>query len=82
MLTAIGHVNGEIRDALIGMPVMEQRALDYAMIALDGTENKGKLGANAILGSAWRRAWAAAAALSMPLYRYLGGVGSHVLPCR
>ncbi|MCB1386738.1 MAG: phosphopyruvate hydratase, partial [Nitratireductor sp.] len=77
---AVEAVNGEIADALIGYDATEQRAIDMAMIALDGTENKGRLGANAILGVSLALAKAAAESSAQPLYRYVGGVNAHVLP--
>ena len=69
---AIDNVNGEIADELIGMSVFEQNLLDQAMIDLDGTKNKSRLGANAILGVSLAAAKAAAEELEMPLYRYVG----------
>ena len=80
MLKAVEHVNGEIADALRGVDSTDQLAIDRAMLELDGTENKGKLGANAILGVSLACARAAAAAMGQPLYRYLGGVYAHTLP--
>jgi len=80
VLTAVEHVKTTIAEALRGMDAGDQRAIDRAMIALDGTENKGKLGANAILGVSLSCARAAAAALGLPLYRYIGGVDAHILP--
>src|SRR5210317_777529 len=77
---AIDNVNGEIADELIGMSVFEQNLLDQAMIDLDGTKNKSRLGANAILGVSLAAAKAAAAELGMPLYRYVGGVSANTLP--
>ena len=77
---AVDAVNGEIAAALIGMEGEDQRELDAAMIALDGTPNKARLGANAILGVSLAVAKAAADARGMPLYRYVGGVGAHLLP--
>jgi len=77
---AIEAVNGEIADTLLGMDAEDQRDVDLAMIALDGTENKGRLGANAILGVSLAAAKAAAAARGLPLYSYIGGVSAHVLP--
>lgn len=77
---AVANVNGEIADALTGMDAEEQIKIDQAMIDLDGTENKSKLGANAILGVSLAVAQAAADSLSLPLYRYIGGVRAHVLP--
>ncbi len=80
VLKAVENVKTTIGQALVGMDASDQRAIDRAMIALDGTENKGKLGANAILGVSLACARAAAAALGLPLYRYLGGVDAHILP--
>ncbi len=80
VLKAVENVKTTIAQALVGMDASDQRAIDRAMIALDGTENKGKLGANAILGVSLACARAAAAALGLPLYRYLGGVDAHILP--
>lgn len=77
---AAGHINGEIADALEGKDATAQAEIDSAMIALDGTENKGRLGANAILAVSLATARAAAESLMVPLYRYLGGVGACVLP--
>ena len=77
---AVENVNDLISDELIGMSIFDQRDIDAAMIALDGTPNKGKLGANAILGVSLAVAKAAAQEARMPLYRYLGGVNAHVLP--
>ncbi len=80
VLKAVNAVNTELYDALIGMDAEDQIALDRAMIALDGTENKGKLGANAILGVSLAVAKAAAETTALPLYRYIGGTLAHVLP--
>src|SRR4030095_8887341 len=80
VLKAVQHVNTEIAHALKGADATDQRGIDLALIALDGTPNKSKLGANAILGVSLACARAAAAALGVPLYRYLGGVDAHVLP--
>ncbi|MBO0763501.1 MAG: phosphopyruvate hydratase [Hyphomicrobiaceae bacterium] len=77
---AVEAVNGEIFGALSGMDAEDQRRIDDALIKLDGTANKGRLGANAILGVSLAVAKAAAAARELPLYRYLGGVRAHVLP--
>lgn len=77
---AVANINGEIRNALLGVNAMSQRKIDHIMIERDGTENKARLGANAILGVSMAVARACADALSMPLYRYLGGVDTHVLP--
>ncbi len=77
---AIEAVNGELVEALIGLDAEDQADLDHTMIELDGTENKGRLGANAILGVSLAAAKAAAEARGMPLYKYVGGVSAHVLP--
>ncbi|HHM12805.1 MAG TPA: phosphopyruvate hydratase [Planctomycetaceae bacterium] len=77
---AVAHVNGELRERLIGMDACDQRALDAAMIELDGTENKSRLGANAILGVSLAAAHAAAQSTEQPLYRYLGGAAANLLP--
>ena len=71
---AVAAVNGEIADAVVGREAEDQAEIDAAMIALDGTDNKGRLGANAILGVSLATAKAAAEALGLPLYRYVGGV--------
>jgi enolase len=77
---AVANVNGEIADALAGADVLDQKALDRALIDLDGTPNKSRLGANAILGVSLAAARAAAAEEHQPLWRYLGGEAAHVLP--
>ena len=77
---AVGNVNGELADAVRGIDPADQQALDRAMIELDGTPNKGRLGANAILGVSLAAAKAAAAEDGLPLWRYLGGEAAHVLP--
>ena len=77
---AVANVNGEIADAVRGLDPADQEALDRAMVKLDGTPNKGRLGANAILGVSLAAAKAAAAEAGLPLWRYLGGDGAHVLP--
>ena len=79
-LKAVEHVNTEIADLLLGWDATEQKAIDGAMIELDGTPNKSRFGANAILGTSLAVAKAAANALGLPLYRYIGGVYAHVLP--
>jgi enolase len=79
-LKAVENVNTEIAEALVGWDAVEQKAIDMAMLELDGTKNKSKLGANAILGTSLAVAKAAANALGLPLYRYIGGVYAHVLP--
>jgi enolase len=80
VLDAVAHVDDEIYDALVGFDASEQRDIDRVLLELDGTDNKGRLGANAILGVSLAVARAAAEDLSMPLYRYIGGVNAHVLP--
>ena len=80
VLKAVDAVNGEIFDALVGMDAEDQRGLDAAMIQLDGTKNKSRLGANAILGVSMAAAKAAAETSNLPLYRYIGGANAHVLP--
>jgi enolase len=80
VLKAVENVNGEIADALGGFDAADQRALDQKMIELDGTENKGRLGANAILSVSMAAARAAAISFKLPLYRYLGGAGANTLP--
>lgn len=80
VLKAVDNVESEITDALLGMDAEDQRLVDQTLIALDGTENKGRLGANAILGVSLAVAHAAAAAAGLPLYRYIGGAGAHVMP--
>jgi enolase len=77
---AVGNVNKDISEMLLGWDATEQREIDLAMIELDGTPNKSRLGANAILGVSLAVAKAAAASLRLPLYRYIGGVHAHVLP--
>ena len=77
---AVANVNGPIAEALFGWDAAEQKAIDAELLALDGTPNKSKLGANAILGVSLAVAKAAANSLGLPLYRYLGGVYAHVLP--
>jgi enolase len=77
---AVGNVNGEIAEAVAGMDVLEQKALDERLIDLDGTPNKSRLGANAILGVSLAAARAAAAEVNAPLWRYLGGEDARVLP--
>ncbi|HEU5150442.1 MAG TPA: phosphopyruvate hydratase [Iamia sp.] len=80
VLNAVGHVNGEIRDAVVGLDAIEQRLLDTTLIDLDGTDAKGRLGANAILGVSLAAAKAAAREVGVPLYRHVGGTNAHVLP--
>ena len=77
---AVASVNGPIADEVVGSDAEDQADLDAAMIALDGTQNKGRLGANAILGVSLAAAKAAADALGLPLYRYVGGVEANLLP--
>ena len=80
VLKAVDNVNEVIADELVGIEADDQRLVDQAMIQLDGTENKSKLGANAILGVSMATAKAAADAANLPLYRYIGGPNAHVLP--
>ena len=80
VLEAVTAVNGEIAEALVGIDATEQVELDRAMIELDGTDNKGRLGANAILGVSLAAAKAAADWTSQPLYRYVGGTSARILP--
>jgi enolase len=80
VLTAVNNVNELLQDALTGLNALDQVALDEQMIQMDGTSNKSKLGANAILGVSLAIARAAATALSLPLYRYLGGAAARTLP--
>ncbi len=80
VLTAVRHVNEEIATELMGMTVFDQEAIDSTLIDLDGTENKGRLGANAILGVSVAAARAAANELGLPLFRYIGGIGARIMP--
>ena len=80
VLKAIDAVNGEVADALLGIDAEDQRDVDTMLIALDGTENKGRLGANALLGVSLAVAKAGANARGLPLWSYVGGVSAHVLP--
>ncbi|HKX77104.1 MAG TPA: phosphopyruvate hydratase [Novosphingobium sp.] len=80
VLDAVDAVNGEIAEALLGRDAEDQRDVDLLMIELDGTENKARIGANAILGTSLAVAKAAANARGLPLYSYIGGVSAHVLP--
>ena len=80
VLKAVNAVNTELADAVIGMDAEDQMAIDQTMIDLDGTENKGRLGANAILGVSLATAKAAAESVGLPLYRYIGGTFAHTLP--
>jgi len=77
---AVENVNDTIAQELLGMDAVDQREIDQTLIALDGTKNKGKLGANAILGVSLAAAKAVATTLELPLYKYLGGVNAHMLP--
>ncbi len=77
---AVGHVDGEIADALIGLDADDQRAIDRLLVELDGTPTKSRLGANAILGASLAVAKAAAGESGVPLYRWVGGTNAHVLP--
>jgi enolase len=77
---AVGHVNGEIASAVEGLEGLDQRALDSTLVHLDGTPNKGRLGANALLGVSLAVARAAAEEAGLPLFRYVGGAAAHVLP--
>ncbi|MGN0038701.1 MAG: phosphopyruvate hydratase [Coriobacteriales bacterium] len=77
---AVDHVNEEIADALLGMEATDQRAIDAALLDLDGTPNKGNLGANAVLGTSLAVAKAAAESTQLTLYSYIGGVNAHLLP--
>ncbi|MCC8122984.1 MAG: phosphopyruvate hydratase, partial [Oscillospiraceae bacterium] len=78
--TAVAHVNNEIAEALVGINVLDQTAIDQLLIALDGTPNKSRLGANAILGVSLACAKAAAESLGTSLYNYIGGVNAKTLP--
>jgi enolase len=80
VLAAVGHVNTTIAGALAGMDAADQRGIDATLVELDGSENKGNLGANAILGASLAVARAAAVESGLPLYRYVGGADAHVLP--
>ena len=80
VLKAVDNVNDEIADELLGFNVLDQAAIDKTMVALDGTENKSRLGANAILGVSLATAKAASKALGISLYQYIGGVGARTLP--
>jgi enolase len=80
VLSAVGHVNTSIANALRGADALDQRAVDRLLLDLDGTDNKAKLGANAILGTSLATASAAADEVGVPLYRYVGGANAHVLP--
>jgi enolase len=78
--TAVGHVNGELRDAVLGLDATDQRLLDTTLLSVDGTSNKARVGANAILGVSLAAAKAVAEECALPLYRYVGGANAHVLP--
>ncbi|MDP4575166.1 phosphopyruvate hydratase [Qipengyuania sp. G39] len=80
VMKAVDAANTEIAEAILGLDAEDQRDIDGAMIALDGTDNKGRIGANAILGTSMAVAKAAANARGLPLYSYIGGVAAHVLP--
>jgi enolase len=80
VLQAVDNVNGEIADAIEGLEALDQRTIDRILCDLDGTDNKGRLGANAILGASLAVAKAAAAHLEVPIYRHVGGANAHVLP--
>src|SRR5690606_8861227 len=80
VLNAVAAVNGEISDTLLGLDAEDQQDIDRAMVELNGTPNKARLGANAILGVSLAAAKAAANARGLPLYSYVGGVSAHVLP--
>jgi enolase len=80
VLKAVEHVNNEIAAEIVGLNALEQREIDRTLVELDGTENKSRLGANAILGVSLAVARAAAEWVGLPLYRYIGGVGANLLP--
>lgn len=80
VLNAIAHVNGDLCEEILGLEADDQRFIDETMIALDGSENKGNFGANAILGTSLAIARAAAESAGLPLYKYIGGAGAHTLP--
>lgn len=80
VLHAVENVNTEIADAVVGMEASDQRGIDHLLIDLDGTENKSRLGANAILAVSLAAAHASAESAGLPLYQYLGGTNAHVLP--
>jgi len=81
VLQAVNHVNGPIAQILVGEHVFDQSRLDYLMVQSDGTPNKSRLGANAILAASLALARAAASTARLPLYRYIGGCNTHLLPC-
>jgi enolase len=80
VITAVENVNGEIAEEIVGLDATDQRSVDLALIELDGTPNKGRLGANAILGVSLAAACAAAESTELTLYSYIGGANAHVLP--
>ncbi|MCL2349323.1 MAG: phosphopyruvate hydratase, partial [Planctomycetaceae bacterium] len=80
VLKAVENVNEKIADEICGMDALDQSTVDYRMIEIDGTENKGKLGANAILGVSLAVARAAAEMCDLPLYRYMGGIAARTIP--
>ncbi len=80
VLQAVAHVEGEIAEAVVGLDALDQRSLDTILVTLDGTDDRSRLGANALLGVSLATAWAGADELELPLYRYVGGVNAHVLP--
>jgi len=80
VLTAVGFANGELADVVIGLDALDQRGVDAELISADGTDNKGRVGANAILGISLAVAQAAAHELEVPLWRHVGGANAHVLP--
>jgi len=80
VMKAVSHVNTEIADTLYGLNAENQRGIDQILIDLDGTENKGRLGANAMLGVSLALAKAVSNSQDVPLYRYVGGANAHVLP--
>ena len=80
VLQAVDAVNGEIADMLVGFDALDQQAIDTALLELDGTANKSRLGANAILGVSLAVAKAAADFINLPLYRYVGGIAARILP--
>ena len=81
VLNAVDAVNGELSNEIVGLDATEQRLIDELMIEVDGTENKSRLGANALLGVSMAVAKAAAESCSLPLYRYIGGANARILPC-
>jgi enolase len=80
VLTAVGFVNNDLTEAVIGLDAVNQRGVDAALLAADGTDNKGRVGANAVLGISLATAHAAATELQVPVWRHVGGVNAHVLP--